>query len=193
MEARHLATSISLALLSTAVAHDASLPHYHQGKLPAYEIGAPSILLSRGDEARLNNNEALMQAIVQDDGVTRRLIMVKDVKAPPVRVANRSALCSSLVSPALPSHQPHRIPFQLQDIICRKILDIDAYPDMCAAAACPNACLPSRHSASSEPELLNRVKGCDVTDTYEVTRDAATGRKTIKTRCEAARLESRFD
>ena len=74
-----------VALLSWAasvLAADATKPHYHDGKMLPYEIGPPSILLSKGDEERLQAGETLMQAIVQEDGVARRLVMVKDIKAP---------------------------------------------------------------------------------------------------------------
>ena len=72
-----------LCSVAGTAAHDPRMRHFHRGKLPPYEIGPPSILLSHGDEQRLLAGEALMQAIVQEDGVARRLIMVKDVRAPP--------------------------------------------------------------------------------------------------------------
>ena len=72
-----------LAAAAGCAASDPLVPHFHDGKLAPYEIGPPSILLSPSDEARLAEGEALMQAIVQDDGVSRRLVMVKDVHAPP--------------------------------------------------------------------------------------------------------------
>ena len=82
------------ALLLTALAlaaaeNDAHRPHYHQGKLTKYEIGPPSIQLSADDEERLLAGETLQQALVQEDGVSRRLLMVKDIKAPPSIVTGR--------------------------------------------------------------------------------------------------------
>ena len=72
-----------VSVFTPVLASDASQPHYHTGKLVPYEIGPPSILLSHGDEDRLQAGETLMQAIVNEDGVSRRLVMVKDVQAPP--------------------------------------------------------------------------------------------------------------
>jgi len=79
------------ALLGDASADFASadLPHPHSGKLTPYEIGKPSIRLSAEDEAQLAAGQALMQAIVQEDGETRRLLMVKDVRAPPDVITSR--------------------------------------------------------------------------------------------------------
>lgn len=99
--ARHLfvAERMSLRLALFALVHagsavakavaDARAPHFHDGKMTPYEIGPPSILLSPADESRLAEGEALMQAIVQEDGVSRRLIMVKDIKAPPEVITGR--------------------------------------------------------------------------------------------------------
>lgn len=66
-----------------------TMPHYHQGRLSAYEIGPPSVLLSDRDESRLRAGRAVMQAVVADDGVSRRMIMVQDICAPSSVVLNR--------------------------------------------------------------------------------------------------------
>ena len=57
-------------------------PHFHSGKLTPYKIGEPSLLLSGRDEAQLRAGRPVMQALVADDGETRRLIMVQDIAAP---------------------------------------------------------------------------------------------------------------
>ena len=76
-----LPVSAMLLLLSTVLAADETMKHYHRGKLPKYELSAPSIMLSAGDEEVLNKGKALMQVIVQADG-KRRLLMVRDVATP---------------------------------------------------------------------------------------------------------------
>ena len=68
---------------------DPRQPHYHHGKIEKYEIGPPSLLLSPADEEKLKGGGALMQAIVQEDGITRRLVMVKNVPAPADVVSGR--------------------------------------------------------------------------------------------------------
>ena len=80
---------VLFAALALGRAADDKLPHYHDGKMTPYEVGPPSILLSNGDEERLKAGEPLMQAIVQADGIARRLVMVKDVKAPADVAAGR--------------------------------------------------------------------------------------------------------
>ena len=52
---------------------------------------SPSILLSPRDEEKLAMGEALMQAVVREDGISRRLIMVRDIKAPDAIVSDRFA------------------------------------------------------------------------------------------------------
>ena len=75
--------------VAVAAASDPNLPHYHRGKLSQYEIGPPSIRLSADDEDKLRRGETLQQAMVQEDGIARRLLMVKDIPAPPDVVAGR--------------------------------------------------------------------------------------------------------
>lgn len=70
-----------LTVLGSVLAADETMKHYHRGKLPKYELSAPSIMLSAGDEEVLNKGKALMQVIVQADG-KRRLLMVRDVATP---------------------------------------------------------------------------------------------------------------
>ena len=77
-----------LVVLGSVLAADETMKHYHNGKLPKYELSAPSIMLSAGDEEVLNNGKALMQVIVQADG-KRRLLMVRDVAAPAWVVMDR--------------------------------------------------------------------------------------------------------
>jgi len=69
-------------LVTAALAASESQKHYHQGKLARYDIGSPSLLLSASDEARLRSGRAVQQALDSDDGASRRLIMVQDIKAP---------------------------------------------------------------------------------------------------------------
>ena len=77
-----LARTLSmLTVLGSVLAADETMKHYHRGKLPKYELSAPSIMLSAGDEEVLNKGKALMQVIVQADG-KRRLLMVRDVATP---------------------------------------------------------------------------------------------------------------
>jgi len=64
-------------------------PHFHSGKLTPYKIGEPSLLLSGRDEAQLRAGRPVMQALVADDGETRRLIMVQDIAAPSSVVLGR--------------------------------------------------------------------------------------------------------
>jgi len=74
-----------LALIASATrVHGASTDeeHYHQGLMKPYEIGPPSVQLSKDDEAALEAGQTLMQATVQSDGGSRRLLMVKDIKTP---------------------------------------------------------------------------------------------------------------
>ena len=63
--------------------------HYHTGKLTRYEIGPPSVLLSASDESRLRAGRPVMQAVVADDGVSRRMIMVQNIPAPSSVVLGR--------------------------------------------------------------------------------------------------------
>ncbi len=53
----------ALSLVPTAAPATPDQPHYHRGKLSPYEIGPPSILLSRHDEERLAAGETLMQVL----------------------------------------------------------------------------------------------------------------------------------
>ena len=70
--------------LSLAVAAAAeNEPHYHDGKLTRYEIGPPSVLLSRSDEERLSSGKPVMQAMETGIVGARRLLMVQDIAAPP--------------------------------------------------------------------------------------------------------------
>lgn len=73
-----------LALLCAATAEAAtdSQPHYHRGKLTPYKVGPPSVLLSSRDEQCLRSGKPVMQALVAEDGVTRRMIMVQDIPVP---------------------------------------------------------------------------------------------------------------
>jgi len=88
-------TALRLALVGLSVQFAActsasdSVAHFHPGKLKQYEIGPPSILLSVEEEQKLEAGEDIMQAILQDDGVARRLVMVKDVQAPPEIILDR--------------------------------------------------------------------------------------------------------
>ena len=87
--ARHCARTLSmLVVLGNVLAADETMKHYHNGKLPKYELSAPSIMLSAGDEEVLNKGKALMQVIMQPDG-KRRLIMVRDVATPAWVVMDR--------------------------------------------------------------------------------------------------------
>ena len=70
------------SLLGAVGAASDSLPHYHNGKFSPYEIGPPSVLLSTADEEKLAGGEPITQAFVNTDGRSRRLLMVKDIKAP---------------------------------------------------------------------------------------------------------------
>ena len=54
-----------------------------------YEIGPPTAKLSSDDEKALLEGKTLMQAIVQSDGTSRRLLMVKDIQAPPHIIFSR--------------------------------------------------------------------------------------------------------
>jgi len=76
-------------LVTAALAASESQKHYHQGKLARYDIGSPSLLLSASDEARLRSGRAVQQALDSDDGASRRLIMVQDIKAPCAVVLGR--------------------------------------------------------------------------------------------------------
>mmetsp|Transcript_4705 Transcript_4705/g.15205 ORF Transcript_4705/g.15205 Transcript_4705/m.15205 type:complete len:200 (-) Transcript_4705:130-729(-) len=76
--------------LSLAVAAAAeNEPHYHDGKLTRYEIGPPSVLLSRSDEERLSSGKPVMQAMETGIVGARRLLMVQDIAAPPNVVMDR--------------------------------------------------------------------------------------------------------
>jgi len=76
-------------LVASAFAWSDSQKHYHNGKLAKYDIGAPSLLLSSSDEARLRSGRPVQQALDSDDGASRRLIMVQDIKAPTSVVLGR--------------------------------------------------------------------------------------------------------
>jgi len=79
----------ALALIASAKAATDSQPHYHTGKLTPYHIGPPSVLLSSRDEERLRAGRPVIQALVADDGQTRRMIMVQDIAAPSSIVLGR--------------------------------------------------------------------------------------------------------
>jgi len=72
---------MSVFVLFSVLAADETMRHYHRGKLRKYELSAPSIMLSSGDEEVLRNGRPLMQVIVQADG-RRRLLMVRDIATP---------------------------------------------------------------------------------------------------------------
>ena len=75
---------LPMLTLSLAVAAAAeNEPHYHNGKLTRYEIGPPSVLLSRSDEERLSSGKPVMQAMETGIVGARRLLMVQDIAAPP--------------------------------------------------------------------------------------------------------------
>jgi hypothetical protein len=76
-------------VLASALAASDSQPHYHRGKLAPYQIERPSVLLSASDESRLRSGRAVMQALVADDGLTRRMIMVQDISTPASVVLGR--------------------------------------------------------------------------------------------------------
>eukprot|EP00962_Isochrysis_galbana_P051796 scaffold23219_cov131-Isochrysis_galbana.AAC.5 len=86
------------AVLPVARAANPDAPHPHSGKLPPYVLGPPTVLLSREDEDELKSGRAIMRAITapralqadeQREGGTRRLLMVRDVKAPKHVVLDR--------------------------------------------------------------------------------------------------------
>ena len=83
---------LALIVLVEAVAGaNERMRHYHTGTLPPYEIGPPSMVkLTPDDEAKLQEGQAIMQAMVlnRNDG-TRRLLMVKDIKAPVSVITDR--------------------------------------------------------------------------------------------------------
>lgn len=76
-------------VLSSALAASESSRHYHNGKLTKYEIGPPALLLSAQDESRLRSGRSVLQTIVAEDGLSRRMIMVQDINAPPHIVLGR--------------------------------------------------------------------------------------------------------
>ena len=105
-----MAATLRLGLLALAGAwvvscgaSTPSLPHWHHGRLQKYELGPPSLLLSRSDESRLLSGRSVLQAIVADDGVTRRLIMVRDIAAP-------SSVCLLYTSPSPRDRTRSRMP-----------------------------------------------------------------------------------
>ena len=75
-------SSVLFSLLVGAHAASDSLPHFHTGKFSPYELGPPSVLLSSADEEKLASGEPVTQAFVNEDGGSRRLLMVKDIHAP---------------------------------------------------------------------------------------------------------------
>lgn len=83
---RHTGPLLALGLLGglpgIVQAASDSQPHYHRGKLTPYQIGPPSLLLSGRDEEKLRAGRPVMQALVAEDGLTRRLIMVQDIPVP---------------------------------------------------------------------------------------------------------------
>lgn len=86
-----LSRTTTLLLSSAAplvLAATESQRHYHNGKLRKYDIGAPSLLLSDADEAKLKAGQSVMQALESADG-SRRMISVQDIKAPAEVVMGR--------------------------------------------------------------------------------------------------------
>lgn len=77
------------AVASVAHAADSSQPHFHSGKLTPYRIGPPSVLLSSKDEDRLRSGHPVVQTLVSEDGVSRRMIMVADIPVPSSIVLGR--------------------------------------------------------------------------------------------------------
>ena len=92
----------SSALFSavTVLAASEEQPHYHNGKLQPYKMGPPSLLLSAADEAKLRSGQAVMQALVGDDG-SRRMISVQDIEAPAQVVMGCAQASPSRRAPAL--------------------------------------------------------------------------------------------
>jgi len=78
-----------LAVVLGSFAASESQSHYHRGVLSKYEIGPPAVLLSGSDESRLRSGRAVLQTVTAEDGLSRRLIMVQDIKAPPHVVLGR--------------------------------------------------------------------------------------------------------
>jgi hypothetical protein len=99
MAAAKLLLSAALTLtLPASWAANPDAPHPHSGKLSPYVLGPPTVLLSREDEDELKSGEAIMRAITaprapladeKREGGTRRLLMVRDVKAPKNVVLDR--------------------------------------------------------------------------------------------------------
>lgn len=69
-----------VALLALGAVDD--MPHYHRGKLTQYEIGPPSVLLSKSDEQRLKTGRPVLQAVETGVVGARRMLMVQDIAAP---------------------------------------------------------------------------------------------------------------
>ena len=76
---------------ASAAAASFDKPHPHSGKLSPYLLGPPTVLLSQEDEDELQAGNTIMRAITapttnqqteHKEGGTRRLLMVRDVKAP---------------------------------------------------------------------------------------------------------------
>lgn len=88
-----------LAVVARAArAADPHKPHPHSGRLSPYVLGPPTVLLSRADEEELTAGKTIMRALVMPrapstderrEGGTRRLLMVRDVKAPKEIVLER--------------------------------------------------------------------------------------------------------
>jgi len=66
-----------------------SQPHGHRGKLAKYDMAPPSLQLSAADQARLFKGKPVIQAAVNSDGHSRRLMMVQDIEAPSEVVLGR--------------------------------------------------------------------------------------------------------
>jgi hypothetical protein len=81
------------AIALVALGASDSQAHYHKGKLARYDIGPPSLLLSASDESRLRSGRSVQQALPGDDGVSQRLIMVQDIKAPCNIVLGCACVC----------------------------------------------------------------------------------------------------
>lgn len=71
-----------LLSLSLVLGASESQPHYHKGKLARYDIGPPTLMLSASDESRLRSGRSVQQSLPGEDGVSQRMIMVQDIKAP---------------------------------------------------------------------------------------------------------------
>lgn len=117
-----------LIVVAGGLAASEDLPHYHRGKLAKYDLGPPSVLLSRKDEGRLRAGKAVMQAIVAEDGLTRRLVSVQDIPVPSsVRLPAFLPRPPPLFRRALPALLTSRAAAQ---VVLGRIMDFNKYPEM---------------------------------------------------------------